>query len=191
VQCWLNLATGKLKLGKYQACIKACDEAAVLDSKYARTYRIRAEAHIGRKDFDSARWDLQKSLALEPNPETAVLLTQLNKGKGAESEQAESEQAAEPQEEISQVASAEDSSRDSGIEQGSENPQQNDSQKELDKVQAEIEQTKQEIQRLMMVKQITMQQNAKRSKKNHTSISLFCLMFVVALYHWFYSTEDS
>ena len=47
MQCWLNLATGKLKLGKYQACIKACDEAAALDFKYARTYRIRAEAHIG------------------------------------------------------------------------------------------------------------------------------------------------
>ena len=31
----------------------------------------------GKKDFESARWDLQKSLALESNPETAVLLTQV------------------------------------------------------------------------------------------------------------------
>jgi len=65
--CILNSAACNIKLKKYVEAMADCDEAIDIDSKNAKAYFRRGQAHHGLRDYDSSLADLQEALKLAPN----------------------------------------------------------------------------------------------------------------------------
>lgn len=87
ISCYLNIAVSKFKLKEYNTCIRACDDALLIDSQQLKAYYRRALALItpkssGALEFEQAIVDLEKAYAIDPaNRDVRKLLRELKEQK--------------------------------------------------------------------------------------------------------------
>lgn len=168
--CLLNLATGRSKLGQYADAISHCDEAAVLDPSFPRTFRIRGEARLGCGDLKGAMEDMERAFYLDPDDvDVAARLAQVRERTRA----SETKENPEP--------SGAGSSGD--LQHATEESNQ-ELEAELKAVQEQIVQTRSDIQRVRMTKAILQKRDNASARKNSMSISIVILLIVVVMYQY-------